>query len=414
MACRNANKSSNLTIAVDSTDKISSQILLSQKPPYFFILPSDTNSLNYQLLIVLDPHGDGKNAAQRFAFVARRYPCAVIGLNEVKNNTLNFETLISKAVSDVLSRFQFKFDKVFIVGFSGGARMAYQYSEKHQISGLILCGAGPGRIPEKLDFPLVMIAGLQDFNFTEQYYNASSNLMQNHSVIAFAFSGKHEWPDTTALSVAVDFVFKKSGFLAKIEKNSDFLQMAKKYETQGRYFLALKMLEVAVKTDNQYLRNENQQALSKLIKTEKYNKYMTQFEQNLTKESDRNRNYVKNIDIKDFAWWKSEIIRIDKKTKEKNEIIADAYARNKGFLGILMYSKINNLYNTSDTLFLDKYLKIYEQLEPKNPDLFFFKARQAYLKNENEDCKKYLNQAKNMGFSDTLKINSVFPSNFSQ
>jgi hypothetical protein len=404
-------KSKNLPDSVSK--KIEKSTGISKNPPYHFILPKDTSSASFQLLVVIDPHGEGKKAADRFSFVAQKYPCLVIGLDEVQNNTPNFETLISKAVSDVSKRFRYKIEKTFFVGFSGGARMAFQYSGDHQISGLIMCGAGPGQLSENLNFPLVLIAGMKDFNFGEQFYDSNSALMKNKMLVALPFEGKHEWPEEKILSAAIDFIFKKSGISPKTDKSLNLKALSKQYEEKGQYFLSFKMLETYAKSADEEHRKEADSLLRNLITSKFFISYMQYFEKSLAEEQNRNQKYMQAIDDKDFRWWKMEIGGLNTGSEDRgNSLTANTCARNKAFLGILMYSKLNALFNSQDTTNLDKYLKIYERLEPKNPDMFYFKARQSYLKNENEKCKNLLKQAKERGLADSAKINSVFPKNF--
>ncbi len=326
------------------------------------------------LIVAIDPHADGKLAVSKFDKVLQKYNCTVIGLTNVKNDQYNFITQINNDIKAAKNNLNLDVKKLFIAGFSGGARMAYMFATSHtnEVSGILMCGAGTNQ-KQTFPFPVAMIIGTKDFNFIEQYYSPYSMRVLNDNLLTIAFKGIHQWPSDDLILDAISFLFSKNN-LNTDSVYIDLLKKARKYTKSKDYFLAFKYYEAAIKTCNNPEKKQIHSEFDKLLSNNDFNNYSVNFEKNLNIEIDRNNNLVKAIDDKDLQWWTHVIMMIDGSTKNKNEIIADSYSRTKAFLGILMFSacsrEINNQYSTK----IDKYLKIYELIEPKNDDLKKFKA----------------------------------------
>ncbi|RLD51144.1 MAG: hypothetical protein DRI94_06815, partial [Bacteroidetes bacterium] len=94
------------------------------------------------LIVVIDPHGDGKLAVSEFKKMTENFDCTIIGLNDVENNIPDFEEKIKNDINSVKSNLDLKIKHLFIAGFSGGARMAFQYALSNSAAGVLMCGAG--------------------------------------------------------------------------------------------------------------------------------------------------------------------------------------------------------------------------------------------------------------------------------
>ena len=116
--------------------------------------------------------------------------------------------------------------------------------------------------------------------------------------------------------------------------------------------------------------------IADLISNSKFKNYISKLEQNLKNETERNRNYINNIELKDTIWWKNEIENIKRiSSDDKNILKSESYSRTKAFLGILLFSKTNQLmHQPNQNKLLDKTLFIYKQLEPENPDVYYYKS----------------------------------------
>ena len=350
------------------------------------------------LIVVIDPHGDGKLAVSEFQGMTENFDCTIIGLNDVKNNIPDFEEKIKNDINSVINKLNLKIKHLFIVGFSGGARMAFQYALSHKVDGVIMCGAGINmqKISE-LSFPLVMITGTKDFNFIEQYYSPYSPVVKNKNVLTLIFKGIHEWPDKNEINTGLSFLFRKNNI--RLFERNDFSDQGKHYLKQKDYFKAFKMFEAAFKTNN----IGAEQRLNNLLENENFHNFINKYEAGLQKEMNRNNAYIQDINNKDLKFWNNEISKINHFKKSNIIFEASSYARTKAYLGIAMYSFVNREIANPWSKTIDKYLNIYEMLEPENPDLWFFKSVRAKQKNNTALSKKYLKRAFVFGFKDSLK-----------
>jgi predicted esterase len=323
------------------------------------------------LIVAIDPHGDGKLAVSKFRKAAGELNISVIGLNNVANNVPGFIELIDKD----LQAFRNKYRYLILAGFSGGARMAFQYGIMKHADGIVMCGAGPGQMTnQSFPFPLAMIAGTRDFNFVEQYYPPSSALAANANLLAIPFEGIHEWPGENSLMLASKFILSKLNINQDFKKESSQInQQFNTYRNEGKFFLAFKQLEALSKI---YPDDSLNKKRADFINRPDFKKYMDNFQTILVEEMKRNQKFIQDLNSKDEQWWFETIDKIKSLMKDQNHRLeSDSWARTKAFLGVLMYSVVSKEIRNPDSPNLEKYLKIYEKLEPDNPDLKRFKEK---------------------------------------
>jgi len=350
------------------------------------------------LIVVIDPHGDGKLAVSEFKKMTDNFNCTIIGLNDIENNIPDFEKKIENDINSANRNLNLKIKHIFIAGFSGGARMAFQYALSHNVTGVLMCGAGVKiQKVSSLNFPLAMIIGTKDFNFIEQYYSPFSPVVKNKKVLTSVFEGIHEWPPEKDILRAMSFLFAKSGFVS--EKKRDYLKEGNRLLKEKKYFEAFKKYETAYKTEIP----GSETKLNNLLNNNEFKNFIKNFEASLQKELDRNNQYIQYLNTKDLTFWHNEIYRISKLMKSKDPFEAASYARTKAYLGIAMYSFVNKEITNPWSKTVDKYLKIYEYLEPENPDLWFFNSVREKQKNNTPLSEKYIKRAFLFGFKDSLK-----------
>ncbi len=350
------------------------------------------------LIVVIDPHGDGKFALSKFEKIADNYDCTLIGLNDVENNQPDYMQNIENDIYSAKRKLNLRSKQIYIAGFSGGARMAFQYALSHKTNGILMCGAGINMQKiSMLDFPLAMIVGTKDFNFIEQYYSPFSEVVKNKNVLTLVFDGIHEWPPENDILTAIRFLFGKTGIQSALNQN--FIKEGDKFLKEKDYFKAFKKYELAYKTGIP----ESENKLNKLLNDKNFKVFVKQYEASLQKEIDRNNLYIQYLNSKKLSYWHSEILTVTKLMKSKNRLEAESYARTKAYLGIAMYSFVNKEITNPWSKNIDKYLKIYEYLEPENPDMWFFASVREKQKNNSALSEKYLKRAFVFGFKDTLK-----------
>ena len=164
----------------------------AQKTPQKTIVKNyelyQTSANSAALFVLIDAHADTNLAISKFKNAAEKYGFNLLALKDVENGTANFLQKIDTDIRIALQNEKLKPQKLFIGGFSGGARMAAQYFSTYSCDGLLLCGAGA---QIRLDKPTALIIGLKDFNFYEQFYFPSSAFAQNKNLLQIFFNAKH-------------------------------------------------------------------------------------------------------------------------------------------------------------------------------------------------------------------------------
>jgi pimeloyl-ACP methyl ester carboxylesterase len=383
---------------------------------YAFTMPK-TYKTDLPLFVLIDPHGNGQLAIEKFRPAIQDYRFVAIGLKNVRNNTPNYDMLIRKAVAKAINELPADKACIYYCGFSGGARIALQYALTNDCRGVIMCGAGPQKnIAGKINFPLVNVSGLKDFNFIEQYYPPDSYLATKPDFISLYFNGKHEWPPPDIIKESISFLMLKSGIqkniIEKSQKNiKTVLDKTDSLLAARDYMQAFKVLEKAYKTCDD---NNQEILLSELrkIKNDRDIKnYFNSFKNILRDEIARNHYYYRCLFTEDTNWWIKEIAEIDGKSEySTNPLIACSYARTRAYLGVLLYSVTSSFVNDQkDKKLTEKLVAIYENLEPENPDVYYLKALNALRRSDTASCLNYLEKSKNLGFCDFSLLKKDYP-----
>jgi len=390
--------------------KADTQHQTTEKTLYSAYTPSKLK-LKDVLFVAIDAHGDAQLALKHLRWSAENYGFHLIALNNVENKDSKFEQHINQGVQQAKQQLNIQAKQVFYVGFSGGARMALMYAQRHQTAGLIMLGAGPGQQSVSFNFPLAMITGTRDFNFVEQYYPISSPQVDNPNLITLHWQGKHEWPDSSTIDEAVSFVLFTAGTIVESDiRRKAQLEKAKQAQKSNNLFFYFKELELISKTSTGEMQSKTRQSLQSMRNSTKVNQYFKHFNEILTAEQKRNQIYIKDLDEKPLDWWKATLIKLDDLANNQSGLEADSYARTKAFLGILLYSKTSAAVSgRGNAKLLPKYLEVYRMLEPENPDLYFFEAVYKYALGDNDATIESLKKALQFGFKDDTKLHQSFP-----
>ena len=169
---------------------------------YALYLPSHfTPEKRWPFLIAFDPGARGKIPVELFRPAAEKYGYIVVSSNNSRNGPWEPQFEAAQAVwLDTHARFPIDPRRVYLAGFSGGARLACALGLrlKGQAAGVIAEGAGfplgTGEAPTK-DLPFVYygVVGIRDFNFSEmkELEKTLANLGIVHRLEVFP--GGHNW-----------------------------------------------------------------------------------------------------------------------------------------------------------------------------------------------------------------------------
>ena len=124
-------------MAVERTDTC----LSNPAHSYQVFVPSHEKSdQQLPLLVAIDPHGSGQTAMEHLKEAASKYKVLLVASNLIQNNDPHYLQELDELIDDVKKRYPIG-DRLFLAGFSGGARMSLGYAFNHAVAGVIACGA---------------------------------------------------------------------------------------------------------------------------------------------------------------------------------------------------------------------------------------------------------------------------------
>jgi len=387
-------------------------VTISPDHLYHILVPQDSAYTgNFPLVIALDAHGDGKMAVNKFRPAVANFPCIIAGSDLVRNNFPGYEQAISELLADVQKKYPADGQQVIISGFSGGARMAYQYALHHPTAGVLMCGAGPG---ENLPAcPVYTISGMGDFNFAEQYVHPTLASFSDERFTSDYFHGIHEWPQPRNLEDALLILLNNTPEVNNIReiRCNELSAAADSLISNGEQIMAWKALEKAAKCTRHKKQHEKIVGRGKTLLADKeFRQKITRLEGQLKSEKQNQQTYYNYLLTKNTDWWKRELGTLKSRIKySNNRLEEDHYLRIKGYIGILLYSLSSHLLqNDPENQQLPTILEVYAFAEPDNPDPWYFKAKYAFVTGHNDTCIKYLDIALDQGLPEQ-KLAADFP-----
>ncbi|MBK6283871.1 MAG: hypothetical protein IPF54_15555 [Draconibacterium sp.] len=344
ISCESVEKSKETVQSVAKTDTCKSD---SKNTYEVFVPEKKSVQEKLPLLVIIDAHGNGAIAIEKFKQSAKQYSVILVASNLVKNGFVNYESAIETLINDVRNKYQVS-ETIFMTGFSGGARMALGYALTHKLNGLILCGAlaNADQITA-ITCPVFAISGMDDFNFMEtaQYLFQEQSVPENLK-IEFTKSS-HNWPDSLILTNAMGFLYlsNQNANSTSVKKSqiTDYCQsQIARIETLKKSADFLKAATVARNMSTTAPFNSDKTFASKysdLVARPEYTNQLNRLKECLNFEIKARQPYIDAFSTKDSSWWKNEIRVLNEKIlTEKDSFKTDMYQRINGFLGILCYS----------------------------------------------------------------------------
>jgi len=377
---------------------------------YSQYIPTD-GDISGGIIVIMDPHSKPYLVMDSLHAYADEHNLALIGIKDIKNGIRNYNEIINRDLNQFIENKAIGRIRVYLLGFSGAARMAEYFASTHKIDGLIMCGAGMRRV-NQLPFPTVLLAGTKDFNFLEQYYDINDKLTVNKNIISINFIGKHQWPPIETIMIGMDFIInRKKGGSSLL---SDYYeQQSISYMNNKNYYFAFKSMEIAYKFSNNADTDEALSKLSAIKNNPNVKRYFDRTNLYIEEEMNRYKSLTEAMEIQDLKWWTNQLNYINHRSNKKDPISSNSYARTKSYLGLVAFSKIDHaLSGKGNADLLSKYMDIYELLEPRSPYLFFFKAVNSYRVGDYERAKAEMVFAKEYDFDDKEMAYRYFSSEF--
>jgi predicted esterase len=211
-----------------TTGKILEKIICTKTPTQSYAVylpPNYTPARAWPILYAFDPGARGSLPVNRFQEAAEKYGWIIVGSNNSQNGSMQQSLDAWVAMwDDTHQRFAIDGRRVYLTGFSGGARVAiyFAHSCKDCIAGVIECGAGfpRGISPAtEMHFMVFAMAGYDDFNFPEirNLDEALAKAGITHRVEFF--DGRHDWPPSVLTTEAVGWMELQAMKGGKLQRN---------------------------------------------------------------------------------------------------------------------------------------------------------------------------------------------------
>ena len=182
---------------------------------YALYLPSNyTLEKRWPIVYFFDPGGRGRRPVELYKDVAEKYGFIFAGSNNSRNFSSNQSQAVNAIWQDTHIRLSLDERRVYVSGFSGGARVAgaMAINSPGKIVGVIAHGAGypnaHGELSEKLLYYFAI--GNRDFNWPEAITDGHERDKQGLPYRVRQHSGTHQWAPPEVMEDAVQWMMIKA------------------------------------------------------------------------------------------------------------------------------------------------------------------------------------------------------------
>jgi hypothetical protein len=352
---------------------------------YAMYIPKEYDSKKtYPVIYAFDPHKTGKLPVTLYKDLSEKYGYIIIGSNNSENG-LDFkqvQQIANVMFSDSKKRLNINTDRIYLMGFSGGARIAHGIALlNHDIKGVICCGAANPAVnagEARNNYTFFSIAGLDDFNYTEmkkyELVELSARKLKHYFI---SFDGKHEWPmaeimqeafkwqtlnekrkDTSAKndpSIMQELAKEKQKLEELINENRDF----------EAYLICKKVINYYDQLgDLSFFFS----AYNKLKTSEEVNVQLKLIESEIAKEEKTRQQYIGYLQNNDLNWWKKEIASINRSIKRKNDNETRIKKRLLSYLSLVCYMQTTSALKQNNLSSAEHFGKLYILVDPENKE----------------------------------------------
>jgi len=385
---------------------------------YALYIPAKGNKEPLPVIYFFDPHGDGSFPLDKYKALADDYDFILIGSNNSKNGNdgPTSESIWNTLSGDSQKRLKINTNRIYLCGFSGGAKVAMYTGLKHnEIKGVIANGAG---IPDiagsaNVHFTFTAIAGRGDMNMTDlvSVTNDLDKTQIRHRLIYF--DGIHEWAPGNTMNIAfvglqLDAMLEKlipidnifiNNYIDSSKKRIDGYSNTNDFiKAEDECKLSISMLDEL--TDNVKWFSEKDAS----VKSNPVYKKQSESAQNLFATEQNIKNvFTQEFQQGDMNYWLKTIKDVQTKAKAKTDEGA-MYQRLQAFLSLAFYSISNQMIsgnkNNDGAYFVD----LYKLADPTNSEAWYFSAILNARNNNVKATEDDLLKAVAYGFNDKNRL----------
>ena len=266
---------------------------------------------------------------------------------------------------------------------------------------------------------MLFITGNEDFNYHEIRSSYQTLTASGIHYYILEYPGPHAWPGNEIIHDALLwFEFDDyrrnpahkqeavvNGYLAEIRRQAE--QQEEQHDIIGAVRTVTKgmsFLSGIAKTGS-LSRN-----LTGLQKTEEYKQSEKQANEALEMEIRLQQGYTLALRERDTLWWRNEIRGLNEKiNRGENTLMQPVYSRIKSFISIAAYSYCNSSLRMNELQMAERYISVYQVVDPGNPDVVYFNALVLAKSGKLNAAADSFRKAISMGFTDFKKARQELP-----
>jgi hypothetical protein len=387
---------------------------------YALYLPENySQNRVYPVMFFFDAHKRGKLPVEKYSALADKYGYVLAGSNNSTNGQSQNEMdmAVNIIMYDVKHRFKTDNSRIYTSGFSGGARVASSVALFNGgVAGVIGCAAGFPRIESqpKSNFAFLGIVGDEDFNYLEM--KDIDNLLDTWETYNYLliYNGKHDWPSARVMNqgfMFMEFDAMRHG-LMPVDNGSiyEFKQINDSVRNVVRQRSDWYSLYEADRKATVFLQGlddleEYKDEVSQLVKKPQFIVQQDKVMQLDQKESALQQKYVQAMPKQSKSWWKKEInvlIQASKNANSEGERLMSTRLLN--YLSLISFFSSDNALKQKQAGAADKFLMIYEMVDPDNPEVYYLKATYFVMLKKNAAALGQLQKAADKGFNEPERL----------
>lgn len=174
---------------------------------YALYVPSHyTADRRWPVIYCFDPIARGRVPVERLRVAAEKFGYIIVGSNNSRNGPLAPTIAAANALfADTQRRLAIERTRIYLAGFSGGARAALAMAGAGKFAGVLACSGGfPGsNMPPQVPFVVFGTAGRTDFNYAEMIRLGPLLDGRRTPNRVAVFDGGHEWPPVAVADEAL-------------------------------------------------------------------------------------------------------------------------------------------------------------------------------------------------------------------
>lgn len=379
---------------------------------YEVYLPvTHTADAKYPVVIFFDPHANGKLPLEKYKSIADEWEFILVGSNYTKNG-MDANVALAGAnelVTDIAGRFNVDPARIYLSGFSGGARIAGGVAlQRMDITAVICCSATPPSPVAPRGY--IGIAGLGDMNYLEMKKFQSADTSSVGLSELLVFDGKHEWPPVKVMENAMLMIsLYQPGTAVSGDPNkmSDSLtaNVIAQCDTMGKISCLLEF-QLLASVANAEKNLSGIAAIEPRLKKIEGSACVKSDERKWTeaeaKESDLQKALAESVLSRDTIWWRQNADSYFETTKTGPEKFMRQ--RLRGYVSLLCYTYCNQAFSMNNVHAAEKLVKVYSIVDPTNSEWAYLQSGLYMRLNMADFAISSMEVAVSLGFNDRVRV----------